>query len=113
MDTTRYATLGPINCEDYTDIRLSFRQWLGVESPYDKANIQVSNDGTNWVDIWTTGDSHISDTSWRLVEYMVPSDVADGQPAVYFRWGIGPTDESVTYPGWNIDDVQITGDRME
>ena len=113
MDTARYATLGPINCEGYTNIRLSFRQWLGVESPYDQANIQVSNNGTNWVDIWAAGNSHISENSWRLVEYMVPSDVADGQPAVYFRWGIGPTDETVTYPGWNIDDVQVTGDLTE
>jgi hypothetical protein len=109
----RYATLGPLNCEGYTNIRLSFRQWLGVESPYDRANIQVSNDGTNWVDIWAAGNSHVSDTSWRLVEYIVPADVADGQPEVYLRWGIGPTDGSVVYPGWNIDDVQVTGDLIE
>jgi len=113
MDTTRYATLGPINCEGYTNIWLSFQRWLGVESPYDKANIQVSNDGTNWVDIWTVGNYHISDDSWQLVEYKAPSAVVDRQPAVYFRWGIGPTDDSVTYPGWNIDDVQITGDLTE
>ncbi len=113
METTRYATLGPINCQGYTNIWLSFRRWLGVESPYDKANIQVSNDGTNWVDIWTVGNSHISDSSWQHAEYMVPSAVADGQPTVYFRWGIGPTDETVTYPGWNIDDVQITGQITE
>ncbi|MBN2182432.1 MAG: S8 family serine peptidase [Sedimentisphaerales bacterium] len=113
MNITRYATLGPLNCEEYTNIWLSFRRWLGVESPYDKANIQVSNDGTNWVDIWKAGNSHISDDSWQLMEYTVPSNIADGQSAVYFRWGIGPTDESVTYPGWNIDDVHITGDRIE
>jgi subtilisin family serine protease len=113
MATASYATLGPVNCEDYTNIRLSFRRWLGVESPYDQANIQVSNDGTNWVDIWSAADSHVSDDSWRLVEYDVPSGAADGRPAVYFRWGIGPTDETVSYPGWNIDDVQITGDSKE
>jgi hypothetical protein len=113
MDTARYATLGPLNCEDYTNIRLSFRRWLGVESPYDKADIQVSNDGINWVDVWSAADSHISDDSWRLVEYDVPAGVAEGRPEVYFRWGIGPTDETVSYPGWNIDDVQITGDNIE
>jgi len=113
MEQTRYATTGAINCEGYRNIRLSFRRWLGVESPYDQANIQVSNDGSNWVDIWTVGYSHISDDAWQLVEYVVPSSVADGQSTVYFRWGIGPTDNSVTYPGWNIDDVQITGERVE
>jgi hypothetical protein len=35
------------------------------------------------------------------------SAVADGQPTVYIRWTMGPTDAGVTYPGWNIDDVEI------
>jgi len=47
------------------------------------------------------------------MEYAVPSAVADGQPEVYIRWGIGPTDETVTYAGWNIDDVQVTGQPIE
>jgi hypothetical protein len=112
MDT-RYATTGAINCQGYRDIRLSFRRWLGVESPYDQAHIQVSNDGANWLDLWTVGNSHISDNSWQFVEYAVPSSAADGQSTVYFRWGIGPTDDSVTYPGWNIDDVQVTGELIQ
>jgi hypothetical protein len=65
------------------------------------------------VDLWTTGLSHVSDDAWQSVDYAVPSSVADGQPMVYFRWGIGPTDESITYAGWNIDDVQVTGDRIQ
>ncbi|UCD51951.1 MAG: S8 family serine peptidase [Phycisphaerales bacterium] len=107
---TRYATTGPIDCQGYTNVRLSFWRWLGVESPYDYANVQVSSDGTTWVDLWTTGYAHIDDGTWRFVEYAVPSAIADGQATVYFRWGIGPTDDSVTYAGWNIDDVQVTGD---
>jgi hypothetical protein len=113
LTDTRYATTGAINCEGYENIRLSFQRWLGVESPYDYADVQVSNDGSNWVDLWTVGYSHLSDESWQFVEYAVPSSVAAGQPTVYFRWGIGPTDDSVTYPGWNIDDVQVTGDRIQ
>jgi hypothetical protein len=35
------------------------------------------------------------------------SGYADHQPTVYLRWVMGPTDGSVTYPGWNIDDVEI------
>ena len=26
---------------------------------------------------------------------------------MYIRWVMGPTDVSVTYPGWNIDDIEI------
>lgn len=113
MTETHYATTGAINCTGYKNIRLSFRRWLGVESPYDYADIQASNDGTNWINLWTTGLYHISDSAWQSVDYAVPSSVGDGQASVYFRWGIGPTDESVTYPGWNIDDVRVTGDLIE
>jgi len=109
---TQYATTGPVDCQGYENVRLSFWRWLGVEAPYDDANIQASNDGDNWVDLWTIGNAHISDEAWQFVEYAVPSSVTDGQATVYFRWGLGPTDDSVTYPGWNIDDVQVTGDLI-
>ena len=112
LSETAYATTGAIDCEMYKNIRLSFWRWLGIEAPYDTANVQVSNDGETWVDLWTTGTAHISDESWEFVEYVVPSSVADGQATVFFRWGIGPTDDSVAYPGWNIDDVQVTGDLI-
>ena len=112
MTETLYATTGAINCDRYKNIRLSFQRWLGIESPYDYANIQVSNDGTNWVDLWTTSLYHVSDDAWQSVDYAVPPSVGDGQATVYFRWGIGPTDESVTYPGWNIDDVRVTGEPI-
>lgn len=113
IPNTLYATTQAIDCQGYRNIRLSFRRWLGIESPYDYAEIQVSNDGSNWVDLWTTGHSHVSDDAWQNIDIAVPSSVADGQPTVYFRWGIGPTDESVTYPGWNIDDVQVTGELIQ
>lgn len=113
MGQTRYATTGAVDCTGYTDIRLGFWRWLGVESPYDKANLQVSNDGLVWVDLWVSGQSRVSDSAWQFVEYPVPSSVADGQATVFFRWGLGPTDDSITYPGWNIDDVQVTGERQE
>ena len=109
----RYATTGPVNCSGYRNIRLSFWRWLGVESPYDQASVQVSNDGTNWADLWVSGRSHISDDTWQFVEYVVPPAVGDGQATLYFRWGLGPTDDSVVYPGWNIDDVQVTGDQVQ
>ena len=113
IEQTRWATTGPIDCRGYRNVRLSFWRWLGVEAPYDEALVQVSNDGVHWQDVWTTGFSHVSDQAWQFVEYAVPGAIADDQPTVYFRWGLGPTDDSVTYPGWNIDDVQVTGDPIE
>ncbi len=110
---TRYATTGPIDCQGFESIRLSFWRWLGIESPYDYACIQVSNDGVTWVDLWTVGYSHISDRGWQFVEYAVPASVADGRATVYFRWGLGPTDDIITYGGWNLDDVQVTGTPVQ
>jgi hypothetical protein len=110
---TRYATTGPIDCTGRKNIRLSFWRWLGVEAPYDYACVQVSNDGVTWTNLWTTGQSHISDSAWQHVEYMVPAAFANGQSTVYFRWGMGPTDDWVTAPGWSIDDVQVTAEAAD
>ena len=87
-------------------------RWLGLESPYDFASVEVSHDGINWMDLWVPGLAHVSDGDWQYVEYAVPGEIGDNQPALYFRWGLGPTDASVSYPGWNIDDVQVMGEPI-
>jgi subtilisin family serine protease len=113
LGETRYATTGPIDCTGRKNIRLSFWRWLGVEAPYDYACVQVSGDGATWTNLWTTGLSHVSDEGWQYMEYAVPAGVADGKSTVYFRWGMGPTDDWVTCPGWNIDDVQVTAEAAD
>ncbi len=111
LRNTRYATTGPIDCRGYENIVLRFYRWLGVESSsYDHANLQVSNNGTTWTDVWVHSGSAISDSSWLYLEYNLPSAVVDNQQTVYLRWGMGTTDFSITYPGWNIDDVELNGD---
>jgi len=108
MATTQYLTTTAINCTGVSGTQLRFRRWLGVESSsYDHATIDVSTNGTTWTNIWNHSGSAISEASWSLQTYSLLS--ADNQPTVYIRWGMGPTDGSVTYPGWNIDDVEILG----
>jgi aminopeptidase YwaD len=106
-----YLTTTPINCTGRYGIKLDFYRWLGVESDsnYDKATIQASNNGTTWTTIWQAVDTGgaVSDSSWQHVIYDV-SSVANNQAAVRIRWGMGPSDTYVTYPGWNIDDVKLT-----
>ncbi len=111
LTQSRYAITPAIDCRGYHDLRLGFWRWLGLESPYDRAQRQISNDRVNWTDLWTSGHFHISDETWQFVEYALPADLADDQRTVFIRWGIGPTDSSVSAPGWNIDDVQISGAR--
>lgn len=109
MSAAKYLTAGPLNCTGFTGTRLRFQRWLGVESSaYDHATLQVSNDGLNWTTLWQNPSSTLIDAAWVAVSYDI-SAVADNRPIVYVRWGLGPTDSSVTYCGWNIDDVSIAG----
>jgi M6 family metalloprotease-like protein len=106
--STRWAKTPPINCTNRTGVTLTFYRWLNVEQPtYDHAYIQVSNNGSIWSTIWEN-PSEITDSSWTLQTFDV-SAIADNQPTVYIRWGMGPTDSSWQYSGWNIDDVKVTG----
>ena len=102
-----YLTTTAIDCTNLIEVTLKFWRWLGVESAsYDHADIQVSNNGSAWNTIWNHGGGAISDSSWYAMEFDI-APFADNQPTVYVRWGMGPTDSSVTYPGWNVDDVEI------
>ncbi|HVP13814.1 MAG TPA: hypothetical protein VMV94_21755, partial [Phycisphaerae bacterium] len=64
-------------------------------------------DGATWTTIWVNPTTQ-SDNYWLLMKYDI-SAVADNHATVYVRWGMGPTDEFITYPGWNIDDVELWG----
>jgi hypothetical protein len=103
----RYLTTTAINCRDLLDVELRFWRWLGVESSeFDHAAVDVSNDGSNWTEVWANPAEATSDTSWTQMAFDI-SAIAERESAVYIRWAMGPADESVTYPGWNIDDVEI------
>jgi len=108
IDPTEWTTTPAIDCTAMINITLSFYRWLNVEmADYDHAYIEVSNDGSTWNTIWENS-AEITDSSWTRQTYDI-SAFADAQPTVYIRWGMGTTDESWRYSGWNIDDVEITG----
>jgi C1A family cysteine protease len=101
-------TTSAIDCSDCFATTLRFQRWLGVEHPqYDEASISVSADGSAWTTVWQN-DMEITDSDWQTIELDI-SDVADGEPTVYIRWTMGPTDVGWTYCGWNIDDIEIWG----
>ncbi len=109
LTPTQYLTTTAINCTGATGIQLRFRRWLGIESStFDHATVDVSNDGTTWTNVWNHSGAALSENAWSLQTYNVGA-TADNQATVYVRWGMGTTDGSVTYPGWNIDDVEILG----
>lgn len=104
-----HLTTTPIDCSDLLDAELRFWKWLGVErDPYDHAAVMISNDGSTWTTLWANSSTTISDSTWSQIIFDI-SAVADGEPTVYVRWTMGASDGSTTYPGWNIDDVEIWG----
>ncbi|MCX7045271.1 MAG: right-handed parallel beta-helix repeat-containing protein [Candidatus Sumerlaeota bacterium] len=114
MAAPEYARTQAINCANYSNVQLAFWRVLIVEvDTLASASIQASRDGVTWVDIWANaGAGEIVDGDWTLVSYDL-SAVADGQPTVFVRWGMGPVQNAWGYPGWNIDDVAVTGDRAD
>lgn len=106
MNSTEWATTPSIDCTAMTNVMLSFYRWLNVEKAwYDHAYIEVSNDGSTWNTIWQNS-AEITDSSWTLLTYDI-SAFADEQATVYIRWGMGTTDRTWQYSGWNIDDVKL------
>lgn len=103
-----YLTTPAVDCSGQTGVRLSFWRWLGVESPsWDHATVEVSSDGIQWTTVWQNA-AEVAEGTWTLQTIDI-SGVADNRPTVYLRWGMGPTDTSVVYCGWNIDDVVLYG----
>lgn len=103
-----YLTTGVIDCSGISGTQLRFQRWLNVERPdYDQATIDVSCDGTTWQRLWEN-PAEVTDSAWTQ-QILDLAAVADGCATLRIRWGMGPTDSSWTYSGWNLDDVQIWG----
>ena len=102
--TPKYLTTTALDCSTLTAVELRFWRWLAVEVS-DQAAIEVSSDGVTWQPVWMNTTT-VSEATWTLRSFSLAA-TADHRPTVYIRWVMGPTDHSVTYPGWNIDDVAI------
>ena len=105
-----HATTPIFDCSGSVGTTLEFKRWLGVESStYDHAYVSIStNAGFSWDVIYENQAASFSDTSWQDIEIDI-SQYADGESIVQLRWTMGTTDGSVTYCGWNLDDVSIMG----
>ena len=104
-----YLTTGSLDFTGVTGTTFEFRRWLGMESStYDKAAIEISVNGGPWSVLWQHSSGSFTDPNWTLQSFDI-SALADNQPDVRVRWVMGTTDVSVTYCGWNIDDVVFSG----
>jgi len=108
MSSTEWATTPAIDCTNTDVVNLVFYRWLNVDaSSNDMAPVEISNNGSNWSQLWINS-SAVQDSSWQRQEFDL-SAYAANQPTVYIRLGMGPTNSNKPFSGWNIDDVSVIG----
>jgi hypothetical protein len=91
-------------------VTLSYSRWLNSDTlPYVSNTVEVSADGNDWITIWDSTATALADNEWQVIAYDI-SQVADGQPGVYIRWGYAVLNEGAyACSGWNIDDIELRG----
>ena len=95
---------------DFTGIKFAtfgFYRFLGVESSsYDHASVELSTDNESWEILWEHTTGSFSDADWTLAEYDI-SPFINGDSNVWVRFGMGESDSSVSFCGWNLDDLYL------
>jgi YVTN family beta-propeller protein len=102
----------PIDCSGQSRVYLKFRRWLNVEShAFDHARIDLSVDGDTWAPVWENPGYDFTDDRWTQAVFDL-SDVAAGEPTVFVRFVMGPTNGTRRFSGWNIDDLEVTPESL-
>ncbi|MBU0985298.1 MAG: hypothetical protein KKA42_15595 [candidate division Zixibacteria bacterium] len=108
LTQTHWVTSPMLDCSQITGLLMKYYHWIGCErNQYDHVYFEVF-DGTDWVTIWENENTTLTSSSWTEANYDL-SGYADGNPAFQMRFGIGITDGSGQYAGWNIDDIELKG----
>jgi hypothetical protein len=76
----------PIDCAGQDSVFLKFWRYVNVQNNnYDQAKIYVSNDGTNWTQLWEKPMFDSTDNHWTQVFFDI-SSVAANQGSVYIKF---------------------------
>jgi len=101
-DTESFAYLRPFNLNTgFTSAEISFWTKYVLETNYDYMYLEVSTNGTNWVQL---AQFNGSQSAWQKKTYNLNSYL--GQNYIQFRFRF-TSDMSVTEDGMYIDDFQI------
>jgi subtilisin family serine protease len=103
--TTRLTT-SSLNLSNYNSARLTFWHQYQLETSFDYAYVYITiNNGSSWTLLKTYNGTQ---SSWTQESVDLSSYCGAGKTNVKIRF-ILTTDSSVTYDGWYIDDVVISG----
>jgi hypothetical protein len=103
-----YLRLPPIEIGQWTDVRLQYRRWLGVEdSHFDTARITVGGRPawTNYTaDLGDASSTHHIDREWRFHDV----ELSGLQPGhtLDVAWELS-SDQGLQFGGWALDDVCV------
>ena len=108
MGTTYWATSPIIDCTSCQGTwDLKYWKRLGVESAsYDHAYVAVKSSGGGWATVYSSPYGSTNDGSFTQQTHDISSYIS-GNSQFQVRFGLGRTDSSVTYTGWNVDDVLL------
>jgi MYXO-CTERM domain-containing protein len=106
--TTTWLESPTIPTGQWSDVRLHYRRWLGVEDGfYDHARIIVNGEQA-WANLSSMGNSsktqHHEDRAWVFNDVALSSRIFRKEVAL--RWEI-ESDQAFELGGWQIDDVCI------
>ena len=106
MSSTIWATSPAMNCSSCSGAwELNFMKRLSIESAtWDHAYVGVKGTNGQWATVYSSG--YTQDSSFSQQTISITNYVANN-PSFQVRFGIGTTDSSVNYDGWNIDDVSV------
>ncbi|MBN2384957.1 hypothetical protein JXQ70_18950 [bacterium] len=104
-----YLTSTALDCSQIFNTKVRYRRWLNADyQPFVICTFEASNNGTDWTILWQNGGSEMLDDAWVAQEFNL-SEIADGMPTVFLRWGHRVGSSAWAYSGWNIDDIEIVG----
>ena len=103
-----WATSPVIDCTSCSGTwDLKYWRKLGIESSsYDHAYVSVKTSSGGWTNVYSNPYGTTSDGSFIQSTHDVSSYIS-GNSAFQVRFGLGSTDGSVQYTGWNVDDVTL------
>jgi cysteine-rich repeat protein len=112
--TDQIATAPVVDTTGYTDVRLQYWRWLGVEDGnFDHATIQVDGN-QRWANFdsmkGNNSNTQHLDKEWRFQDVDLAADAADNKVQVAFELS---SDQYLNFGGWTLDDVCIMGRPLD
>jgi hypothetical protein len=99
-----YATLNSVNLSGYTEASLSFWTKYALESGYDYMWLEISTNGSNWIEL---DEFNGNQNSWQQKTYSLNDYL--GEPYVVIRFHFY-SDVYITEDGMYIDDFEINAE---